>query len=47
MADLEKRLGGWLVYSLGTNRADDGGQIGPFLDFGVGPLSPPPEGAEK
>jgi hypothetical protein len=44
---VEKRPGGWLVYSLGTSRAQDGGQIDPFLDFGVGPLSPLPDGAEK
>jgi len=37
---------GWLIYSVGTNRKDDGGQIDPFRDFGVGPVAPSAEATE-
>ena len=29
---------GWLIYSVGADKKDDGGQIDPFRDFGVAPL---------
>jgi hypothetical protein len=31
---------GWMVYSVGGNGVDDGGQIGGKTDIGVGPVSP-------
>ena len=37
---------GWLIYSVGTNKKDDGGQIAPFRDFGVAPLAPSAEATE-
>lgn len=33
---------GWLVYSVGANRIDDGGNVATDVDVGCSPLPPPP-----
>ena len=38
---------GWLIYSVGTDKKDDGGRIDPFHDFGVGPLPPSDDQMER
>jgi len=43
---VKKLSEGWLIYSVGTNKTDEGGQIAPFRDFGVAPLAPSAEETE-
>lgn len=38
---VKKRPEGWLIYSVGSNLKDEGGQVDEFRDCGVGPLRPP------
>ena len=35
---LKKLPEGWLVYSVGTNLVDDGGELDEFQDVGAGPI---------
>jgi len=37
---VEKLPEGWLVYSVGTNKKDDGGKTDTYEDYGVAPLPP-------
>jgi tetratricopeptide (TPR) repeat protein len=39
---MKKLPDGWVVYSVGTNLKDDGGQIGDQADIGLGPVPPLP-----
>ena len=34
---VKKTPQGWLIYGVGTNLKDDGGQLKDYLDFGIGP----------
>jgi hypothetical protein len=40
---LMKRLpDGWVIYSVGKDLNDDGGQVDDLTDFGLGPVPPLP-----
>jgi hypothetical protein len=39
---LKKQPAGWVIYSVGTNATDDGGQVDQLLDFGLAPVPAPP-----
>ena len=41
---LRRTTAGWLVYSVGENRQDDGGDLNGLRDIGVGPNRPSPDG---
>ena len=37
---LKRVKGEWLIYSVGPNLKDDGGQVEGIMDVGIGPLPP-------
>jgi hypothetical protein len=38
---LRKTAGGWIIYSNGSNLADDGGRLEDLKDVGIGPVRTP------
>jgi hypothetical protein len=39
---MKKLPEGWVIYSVGKNLKDDGGQVDDLIDFGLGPVPPLP-----